>query len=278
MTLRAMRLAVIGLLVMVVTGVAVWQSFTPAEAAVEVAEASSLPVPPVPPRIAEGEDYDRCLSMLGTDPSGALNFADAWEATGGGDGATHCRALAEVALGDASQGAEDMEKLAAASHMPGIARASIYGQAGQAWLIAGEADRAFAATTLALALTPDDPDLLVDRAIAAGTLERYDDAVDDLSHALDLEPRRPDALVLRSAAWRHTGQIDLAQDDIDRAFALDPDNAEALLERGILRQQHGDRAGARADWERAVELAPDTATSDLAQQNLALLEAGPEQR
>jgi tetratricopeptide (TPR) repeat protein len=278
MTLRAMRLAVIGLLVMVVTGVAVWQSFTPAEAAVEVAEASSLPVPPVPPRIAEGEDYDRCLSMLGTDPSGALNFADAWEATGGGDGATHCRALAEVALGDASQGAEDMEKLAAASQMPGIARASIYGQAGQAWLIAGEADRAFAATTLALALTPDDPDLLVDRAIAAGTLERYDDAVDDLSHALDLEPRRPDALVLRSAAWRHTGQIDLAQDDIDRAFALDPDNAEALLERGILRQQHGDRAGARADWERAVELAPDTATSDLAQQNLALLEAGPEQR
>jgi regulator of sirC expression with transglutaminase-like and TPR domain len=58
----------------------------------------------------------------------------------------------------------------------------------------------------------------------------------------------------------------------------DPDNAEALLERGILRQRHDDRAGARRDWERAIELSPDSTTADLAQQNLALLEAGPDRR
>ena len=50
------------------------------------------------PRIAQGEDYDRCLGMLSTDPREAYAFADAWEATGGGDGATHCRALAEITL------------------------------------------------------------------------------------------------------------------------------------------------------------------------------------
>ena len=61
---------------------------------------------------------------------------------------------------------------------------------------------------------------------------------------------------------------------MDRAIAIDPDNAEALLERGILRQRHGDVAGARGDWERAIALAPDRATADLAEQNLALLEAG----
>jgi regulator of sirC expression with transglutaminase-like and TPR domain len=71
------------------------------------------------------------------------------------------------------------------------------------------------------------------------------------------------------------GQLGLAQDDIDRAIAIDPDNPEALLERGIIRQRQNDAAGARADWERAITLAPDTPTADLAQQNLALLEAGP---
>ena len=63
---------------------------------------------------------------------------------------------------------------------------------------------------------------------------------------------------------------------MDRALTLDGDNAEALLERGILRQRQNDRGGARSDWEKAIALAPDTPTADLAQQNLALLEAGPE--
>ena len=74
------------------------------------------------------------------------------------------------------------------------------------------------------------------------------------------------------------GQLELAQDDIDRALMLDPDRPDALLERGILRQRRNDRSGARDDWERAISLAPDSSTADLAQQNLALLEAGPSRR
>ncbi len=231
-----------------------------------------------PSRIAQGEDYDRCLGLLSIDPQSAYAFADAWEATGGGDGATHCRALAEITLGAPEKGAEMMEKLANASHGSAAARASIYGQAGQAWLMAGEPGRAFGAATLALSLTADDPALLTDRSVAAASLERYDDAVDDLTRALDLDPRRVDALVFRSAAWRHLNQVGLAQDDIDRAFVLDPENTDALLERGILRQRRGDREGARRDWEHAIVLAPSNATGDLAQQNLALLEAGSSRR
>ncbi len=230
------------------------------------------------PRIAQGEEYDRCLGMLGTDPQGASAFADAWEATGGGDGATHCRALAEITLGAPEKGADMLEKLANASKGQAAARASLYGQADQAWLMAGEPGRAFGAATLALSLTPDDPGLLIDRSIAAASLERYDDAVDDLTRALDLDPRRADALVFRGAAWRHLDQMGLAQDDIDRAFALEPENADVLLERGILEQRRGDREGARRDWEHAIALAPSNATGDLAQQNLSLLEAGPSRR
>ena len=235
-----------------------------------------LPVPPIPPRIAEGEDYERCLQMLNTDLPGARSFADAWEATGGGDGATHCRALAEIALGRPDTGAELMERMAGSSRAQAAARASIYGQAGQAWLMAGQSDRAYGSATLALSLTPRDTDLLVDRSIASASLERYHDAIDDLNNALDLDPRRTDALVFRGAAWRHLNQLELAQDDMDRAFAQDPDQPDALLERGILRQRRGDWNGAREDWERAILLSPDTPTGDLAQQNLALLEASPD--
>lgn len=239
-------------------------------------QAESLPFPPVPPRIAEGEDYENCMAMLASDPEGADSFADAWEATGGGEGAEHCHALAKIALGDVEAGAAMLEKLAGSSHAPAAARATVYDQADQAWLLAGALDRAFGAATLALGLSGDDPDLLIDRATAAVSLERWDDAIEDLSRALDIDGKRPDALVLRGVAWRHNGRLDLAQDDIDRAFALDPENPEAFLERGILRQRGGDHAGAHKDWVEAMALAPDTATGDLAEQNLALLEAGPE--
>ncbi len=250
----------------------------PVEPIESVEDDGPLPIPPVPPRIAEGGDYEKCLGMLANDPAGAARFAEAWEATGGSDGATHCLALSIVALGEPEKGADMLEQLAAKSLGTALSRATVYGQADQAWLMAGDAEHAFGAATLALSLSPDDGDLLVDRAVAGGLLERYQDSIDDLTAALDIDPRRIDAYVFRGSAWRHMGRPELAQDDIDRALLLDPDRPEALLERGILRQRRNDAKGARGDWERAISLAPDSATADLAEQNLALLEAGPVQR
>ena len=278
--MRTRGLWVVAATVLILAGAgAVWELRPSEVPAAELADGDdSLPIPPVPPRIAEGPDYEKCMAMLGDDPEGANTFADAWQATGGGEGADHCLALAKLQLGDVEAGAEMLEKLAANSKAPAVARATVYGQADQAWLMAGDPARALAAATLALSLSPDDVDLLIDRSVAAATLGHYDDAVDDLSHALELDGKRPDALVLRAAAWRHQGQLDLAQDDVDRALTQDPDNPEAYLERGILRQRRGDRKGAQSDWLQAKALAPDSATSDLAEQNLALLEAGPDQR
>ena len=277
MRMRGLLAVGAGLLILVAAG-AVWE-LRPSELPAAEMEAGdeNLPIPPVPPRIAEGPDYEKCMAMLAGDPEGANTFADAWQATGGGEGADHCLALAKLQLGDLQTGAEMLEKLAATSKAPAVARATVYGQADQAWLMAGDAARALAAATLALSLSPDDVDLLIDRSVADATLGHFDDAVDDLSHALELDGKRPDALVLRAAAWRHEGHLDLAQDDVDRALTQDPDSPEAYLERGILRQRQGDRKGAQADWQQAKTLAPDSATSDLAEQNLALLEAGLQQ-
>lgn len=278
------RVAVlVGVALLVAVGAGAWWYRLPSDPSQEAlpfgdASDPSLPVPPVPPRIAEGPDYEHCLEMIDRDPLGAAAFADAWDATGGGDGAQHCRALSQIAAGNEEDGAEALEKLARDSHAPTLARASVYDQAAQAWLIAGQPDRAYTATTAALALAPDDPDRRIARAEAAATLDRYQDAIEDLNHALELDPKRIDALVERAAAWREADRLDRAKADIDRALALNPDYPEGLLERGIQRQRLGDEAGARADWEHTIELDPDSPTADLAAQNLALLDAGPAQK
>jgi tetratricopeptide (TPR) repeat protein len=262
-------------------GAGMWVAFGPPEpeqpgSQEEAAtDDEDLPVPPVPPRIAAGPDYDSCLKLLTDDPEGASAYADAWQATGGGEGATHCHALAEIALGNAGEGADQLQKLAAASAAPPLARAQVFAQSFEAWLMANDAAHAYDAASQAIALSPNDTELLIDRAIAAGTMGRYLDSIDDLDAALKLDPKRADALTLRAAAWRHEEKLDQAIADIEAALTIDPENPDAYLERGILRQRRGDRAGAQADWQQAIKLSPDTEVADLAQQNLALLEAGP---
>lgn len=251
--------------------VAGWATFAPR--AVQTAW-DALPVPPQPPRFAEGPEADRCFALLRTDPDAALASAADWERQGGGEGPQHCAALAVLATGDVKRAAEQLEQLATHSRASPSARAAVFAQSAQAWLMAGDAPRAFATTTRALALTPDDVELLIDRAAALGSMGRLGEAVADLDRALASDPQRPDALVFRAAAWRQLDRAEPARRDIERALELDRENAEALLERGILRQLAGDTEGARMDWERAIELAPHSAIADLAFQNLALNEAG----
>ena len=230
------------------------------------------------PRLASGPEYERCLGMIRGAPEEARGFAESWEAAGGGEGARHCGALALLALGEPERAAERLEQLGRASQGSAATRASVFAQAGQAWMMAADGSRAFGATTMALILTPDDPELLLDRAVALGTLGRYAEAMEDVNRVLELNPERAEAWVFRAAANRHLNALGPAAEDVAHALLLAPGNAEGLLERGIIRQMQGDTAGARRDWEAAITLAPETATADLAQQNLALNDARPRRR
>ncbi|WP_431268235.1 tetratricopeptide repeat protein [Dankookia sp. P2] len=237
-----------------------------------------LPLPPDIPRIAAGPQYEECLGLLRQDPDGALTFAETWEAAQGGEGARHCGALALLGLGEPEKAAERLEALGRSSQGSAAARAAIFSQAVQAWMLANQSGRAFGAATMGLTIAPGDLDLMLDRAVALGTLGRYADALEDLGRVLDADPDRAEAWVFRAASLRHLERVDQAAAAVDRALRLAPENAEALLERGIIRQLRGDARGARADWERTIEVAPDSAAADLAQQNLALNEAGPKRR
>lgn len=223
-----------------------------------------------PARLGSGPDYERCLDLLRTDPGEALLYADGWEAAGGGEGARHCAALSMLALGETERGAERLEDLARRSGADAAARAAVFAEAGSAWTLAGEPDRAFAAATMALTLAPDDPGLVLDRALALGATGRYAEALEDLDRAVALDPSRADAWVLRGAAKRQLGRVEDAERDVAHALSLAPDNAEALLERGALRRTKGDVRGARADWERAARSAPASEAAELARRNLDL--------
>jgi tetratricopeptide (TPR) repeat protein len=258
-----------------IAGAGAWWWQAPAE--VEPVETADLPVPPFPPRITQGSDYEACLAALADDPDGAIAIAESWQSGGGGDGAAHCRGLALIAVGRPEEGAAVLEDLSSKTTAPPLAKASLLYQAVQARMMVDQAEQARADATAALALSPDDVDLMIGRAAAEAALGAVPEALRDLSDALTRDATRTDALIARAALYRGQGQITLARTDIEKALTLDPDDADALLERGILRQRSGDLAGARADWEHARGTEPDSVTADRAEQNLSLLDAGPAQ-
>ena len=277
MLLRILFLGGLLLSSLAAAGTAGWWWLTSGQPLSE-AEAPILPTPPLPWRISQDPDYELCLAAVTEEPSQATALAEAWKARGGGDAATHCKALAEIASGNPSSGATLLETIAFGPTTDPTVRATALSQAVQARLLANQPARAVDLASEALQLTPASATFLIQRAIAAKALGRRDLAIEDLTKALILDPGRADVLVMRAGILRALGRLAPAAKDLEQAIALAADDPEILLERGILRQRMGNVSGARADWSRILELDPDSEAADLAEQNLALLDAGPPRR
>lgn len=200
-------------------------------------------------RALDAARYAKCMEEARTSPATALTRANKWHAAGGGTPAGHCQATALIGLGQYTEGAARLEKLAESAEAvrPGLA-VDLLAQAGRTWLIAGNAARAITAQTRALEIRPGTVDLLIDRSISRVSDGKVWQAIDDLNAAVDADPKRVDALVFRAAAWRRLDSLDLAEEDVRRALALQPANPDALIERGHLHLRRGRRDEARADW------------------------------
>jgi tetratricopeptide (TPR) repeat protein len=194
-------------------------------------------------------EYQNCLLLAEAEPEEAFDRATSWQSLGGGAPARHCAAVALIGLGHYAEAGRRLEDLADRMAVKGESRLSLSAlvQAGQAWLLAGELERAYAVQTTALERAPLDPELLVDRAVTLATAKNFGDALFDLNRALELAPGRPDILIYRASARRYLGDIEAALTDVERALARDPDNPEGLLERGNLRRLKNDLDGARND-------------------------------
>ncbi|MGB0631298.1 MAG: tetratricopeptide repeat protein [Alphaproteobacteria bacterium] len=218
--------------------------------------------------------YADCMSLARSDPQKALGVAHRWEREGGDEGARHCRAIALLNSGAYAEAARQLESLASTTNKPGKRlKAELLVQAGQAWLIAGQTERALSAQTRALALVGPELEILLDRAITLASTGEYWKAIDDLNDVIDQDSRHAGALVLRATAWRKLKNLDLARDDIERAIALSPGSIDALLERGNIRSLRGETAAAAADWEAVIAARPKSPAADAARENLAKLKA-----
>jgi tetratricopeptide (TPR) repeat protein len=231
----------------------------------------------LPARAAEEvTNYDQCVALVEKNAAVAEERARAWRNIGGGAAATHCRALALTALKRYGDAAHELESLAQDRSIDNPSdRAALYDQAGNAWLLAGQANEAERAFSAALALLPNDIDLLTDRARARALLKNWYGAETDLSAAIVQDQDRPDLLVLRASARRALGKKDGAAADIVRALALYPDYPAALVERGEMKYEVGDLNGARADWKKAAASHEGDAAA-AARRDLEQL--GPEQK
>jgi tetratricopeptide (TPR) repeat protein len=215
--------------------------------------------------------YQNCLSLANLNPTAALGAATEWGKNKGGAPAQHCAAMALVELHRYPDAAARLDALGRAPDL-GKLRASVFDQAGNAWMLAGDAAKAAASFSAALALSAGDADLYADLARAQAMQKAWPEVESDLNAALGLQPKRVDLLVLRASARAAQGKLEAARDDTNTALKIKPNSAEALVQRGEIAHGAGDLVAARRDFETALKFVSGGETADAARRGLAALD------
>jgi len=244
----------------------------PVAAADKPSAAKAPPGPPAAANLEAPHEYSTCLTLAKTSPEDGWEEALAWQSMGGGEAARHCAAVALIGMRRYEDAGNRLESLANESVRDDATRAEMFAQAGQAWLLLGNVQRADAAQRAALKLLPGAPELLLDHAVTLAQVHHYKEAVDELSDLLRRQPNRIEAMTLRASAYRYLDKLGAAEADLSRALELDPGFADALVERGMVRRLKGDTDGARADWLMVVKSVPSGPVLEEAQRNLELLD------
>jgi tetratricopeptide (TPR) repeat protein len=243
-------------------------------AAIPMAWAADKTPPPSPPADPAAR-YAACMELAKKHPTDGWEAALTWSGEGGGEPAKHCGAVALIGLKQYKEAAMRLEDLAKFSQSDPALRAGMLAQAGQAWILDGDPGRAYADQTAALKLTPNQADLLIDRAESSALGRNWRDAVVDLDQAIGLAPHRADAYTYRAAAKRELNDLKGASADVFQALQLDPDSPDAWLEDGNVLFLSGDKAGAHKSWQQVLRLAPRSPAADDARLNLEKLDMKP---
>lgn len=103
----------------------------------------------------------------------------------------------------------------------------------------------------AIALSPGDPALYLERGRAGYRSGNLRIALDDSSRAIELDPSLAAAYALRARARSDNADHRGAVEDWSKVIEGDPENVEAYRRRGTARFALGDAEGACADWRKA---------------------------
>ena len=217
-----------------------------------------------------------CLELVRAAPERAIEAASAWQAEGGGLEARQCLGLAHAALGNWTAAAEVFDEAAReAAAAPDPRAADLWVQSGNAWIAAGEANRAIRAIDAALAMRGLSDALRgeahLDRARASVSLGNVADAREDLDRALALVPADPFAWYLSAALASREQDLPRARREIARAMELAPEHPDIVLLAGTLAGLAGDMAEAERLYRRVAESSPQTEAGRAAAASLATL-------
>ena len=203
-----------------------------------------------------------------------MEAAAVWLEMGGGRPARHCRAVALTIAERYPEAAALLDRLAGGLDDDEAAlKAGLYDQAANAWLLAGELEKALAAVGDGLRLAPRSAELLVDRARIRAEQKRYDAALADLDAALQLHERAP-THAFRAGALRHLGRAAEALAAAHRALALDPRDPSARLEKALALRDVGRAAEALSELEELAAKHEGSAAADSALAILKQMAAG----
>jgi tetratricopeptide (TPR) repeat protein len=193
--------------------------------------------PATPGQRADAARLTTCIASIDANPEKAYEEAMAWLQESKAKEAAICAALADVGRGRYTTAANQLDYLALEIHggQPGE-RINLLSQAGNAWMLARNPTKALASLDKAVALAPQEPDLLIDRARAFGLAKNWKGAELDLNRALDRRPNDPLALQLRAEARMQQGAFDLAVRDAEAAVSAAPADVDAVVTLGRMRE------------------------------------------
>lgn len=223
----------------------------------------------------DAERYRQCLDLAQSDPAQAIDRASDWRANGGGIPARHCLAMAEGARGDFAAAATE---LTAAARGAEAARdphaADLWGQAGNAALLAHQTATAVAAFTSGIAVAGSEPvrlaALLTDRAQAMVEANRTTEAKADLTRATALDPSAVTGWLLLATLDRRLNDLPAAERAILEAARRAADDPDVALEAGNIAGAQGRVDLAHTEWKKVVERAPGSDAAAAAAKSLAL--------
>lgn len=229
-----------------------------------VAPLSGAPLPGTPKASAsDAALYADCVRAAEEGVPGAIDAATQWMKGTGGIPARHCLGLAYMGANRPADAARAFEDAARVAEAKGdVSAADLYGQAGNALLLAEQYARAEIVLNNAIVLAARRPklrgELLIDRARAREAQANAAGAKADLEQAVTLAPDEAAGWLLLGALARREERLDAARPAIANALRLAPRDPDVQLEAGNMAAMDGDFAKARALWTAVAKAAPGT--------------------
>jgi tetratricopeptide (TPR) repeat protein len=141
------------------------------------------------------------------------------------------------------------------------ARKARHIEKGQAFLVAGNFDKARVEFRNALQIAPNDSEARYENGVVDEKLGNPREAAQFYQGAIDVQPDHLNARVGLGRLFLFGGAPERAMETIKPGFAKNPDDARLLTVRAAARLQLKDAGGALEDAERAVNLAPNNEDS-----------------